>query len=124
MEADKIEPTFERTNFLTRWPCTVCGGCTENVEILTEAKDTVNGGGIRVCERCLQNRDIDGELARHADCLEAYPKELRRLLGRLKVPTYQEWEAEMKRAELEWLAMIPASQAEADPADINAKPSF
>lgn len=93
----KIELKFERTDVFTRWPCTVCGGCTEKVEILVEAKDTINGGDLRVCEQCLKRGDIDGELGRHADRAEAYAQELRRLIGHLKVPTYAEWEAECER---------------------------
>jgi hypothetical protein len=102
---ETIELKFKRTNFLTRWPCTVCGGCTEKVSVLTEAKDTINGGDdIRVCERCLERNDIDGELARHADNLEVYAQELRRLIGHLKVPTIEQWQTEYDRVEQLWLA--------------------
>jgi hypothetical protein len=88
-----------RTNVYTRWPCTVCGGCTEKVSVLTEAKDTINGGeDILVCERCLERGDIDGELSRHADRLEeharVYAQELRRLIGHLRVPTFERWQTE------------------------------
>jgi hypothetical protein len=71
--------------------------------VLAEAKDTINGGDIRVCERCLERGDIDGEVGRHADKLEAYAQDLRRLIGHLKVPTYQEWEAAMERHEALWI---------------------
>jgi hypothetical protein len=97
-----IELKFERTNVFTRWPCTVCGGCTEKVAVLVEAKDSINGGDdLRVCEECLKRDDIDGELGRHADRLEADAQELRRLIGHLKVPTFAEWRAECERADAE-----------------------
>jgi len=31
-----IEVKFVESGFLTRWPCHVCGGCTEKVDILCE----------------------------------------------------------------------------------------
>jgi hypothetical protein len=95
---EMIEVKLERTNFFTRWPCTVCGGHTEKVEVLAESE----GRGVRVCERCLQCGDIDGHLARHAAELEQEAARLRSLIGRLKVPTYQEWEAEMDRCNAEF----------------------
>src|SRR5258708_19603856 len=81
----KIEVKLVRTNFYTRWPCTVCGGCTEKVGVLAE------GPSVRVCERCLQSGDIDGHLARNAAELEQEAARVRSLIGRLKVPTYDQW---------------------------------
>ena len=77
------------TNFFTRWPCTVCGGCTEKVAMLAEGQD--EHGKIRVCENCLENGDIDEHLAKHADTLGAQAELVRKLIGRLKVPTFAEW---------------------------------
>jgi hypothetical protein len=49
-----INVQLTRTTFFTRWPCKVCGGCTEQVDVLAE------GHGVRVCESCLRDGDIDG----------------------------------------------------------------
>ena len=101
MSEHPIELKFERTNVFTRWPCTVCGGCTEKVPVLVEAKDTINGGDIRVCEQCLKRGEVDDELRKHADQLVAHAQELRRLVGCLRVPTFEQWEAECERADME-----------------------
>jgi hypothetical protein len=85
-ETGEIKIKLVRTNVFTRWPCSVCLGCTEKVEVLAEGP-----GGLRVCERCLKCGDIDGHLEQRAAALEQDAKETRALIGRLKVPTYDEW---------------------------------
>ena len=63
------------TNCFTRWPCTVCGGCTEKVAILAEGTQPLSDDGehrkIRVCETCLEEDDVDSTLEQHAASLEA-----------------------------------------------------
>jgi hypothetical protein len=94
-----IELKLEETNFLTRWPCTVCGGCTEKDPILVEG------------DNCLKEGNIDRRLSERADRLEAAAKEVRSLIGQLKVPTYSEWQAAMRPYEAGWakehLRLIP-----------------
>ena len=87
------------TNFFTRWPCTVCGGCTEKVAMLAEGQD--EHGKIRVCENCLENGDIDERIANHADNLEVQVGLIRNLIGRLKVPTFAEWMAAERNHQIE-----------------------
>jgi hypothetical protein len=83
-----------------RWPCSVCGGGTDRVGALAEV---LSGEyeGLRVCERCLYEGDIDSRLAQHATALEQGVKErvtaLRALIGRLRVPSYAAWQAYEKR---------------------------
>jgi hypothetical protein len=88
-----IEVKLTRTNVLTRWDCTVCGGCTDKVEVLAEADAVVgvHSGVVRVCERCLERGQeyIDHEFAQVA-CRWAVHEEACRSL-RLKVPTFEEW---------------------------------
>jgi hypothetical protein len=91
-----INVELTRTNVFRRWPCTVCGGLTEKVDVLAEAH------GVRVCESCLRDGDIDGRLERHAAQLEVDAKQIRGLIGRLRTPTYQAWSAEMDRCEAEY----------------------
>ncbi len=99
-----IEVKFVRTNFFTRWPCTICGGCTEKVNVLTEGQQPLSDDGeyrqIRICERCLEKADIDGSLELHARQLEAEAELLREMIGRLKAPTYEEWQAREEREDV------------------------
>jgi hypothetical protein len=56
-------------------------------------------GSVRVCEHCLKENAIDARLALHAKRLEAQAHETRALIGRLKVPTYEERLAEEERVD-------------------------
>ena len=93
-----IEIKLTETNFFTRYPCTVCGGCTEKVGILAEGTQRLSDDGesrtVRVCESCLEGRDglgIDARLDLHARALEGEVALTRSLIGRLKVPTFAQW---------------------------------
>ncbi len=88
-----------RTSFFTRWPCTVCGGCTEKVGILAEAQD--EHGTIRVCEICLEKGGIDERLEERAGDLEFQAGLIRKLIGRLKAPTFAEWMTAERNHEVE-----------------------
>jgi hypothetical protein len=84
--------------------CTVCGGglgwpC---VYAATDADEN-----IVVCGDCLRDGKIDSTLTQTAEGLEqrakgtlTYAAYLRSLIGRLKVPTFAEWEAAEKRERL------------------------
>ena len=73
MTTNEIEIKLRETNFFTRYPCTVCGGCTEKVAILAEGTLQLSDDGesrtVRVCETCLEGGDglgIDDRLDLHA----------------------------------------------------------
>ncbi|PNE10331.1 MAG: hypothetical protein CR217_14895 [Beijerinckiaceae bacterium] len=87
-----IDMKLVRTNFYTRWPCDVCGGCTEKVEWLCEGQD-IDGYGVRVCEVCLEagQDQIDNRLEAHLKDREKGTLWLRSLIGRLNIPTFDEW---------------------------------
>ena len=68
--------------------------------MLNESPD----GTVRVCEHCLQAGHIDERLATHAQQLEEQAQKTRSLIGRLKVPTYEEWIAEEERVDAERIA--------------------
>ncbi len=99
--AETTEPIsieLVETSFFTRYPCTVCGGCTEKVAILAEGTLRLSDDGesmtVRVCESCLEGGDglgIDARLDSHARALEGEATLTRSLIGRLKVPTFAEW---------------------------------
>lgn len=99
-----VKLKFVPTNVYTRWGCTVCGGCTEKVSVLCEDRTPQEGGArVRVCEQCLKDRDFDQKLRDQAIGLEQHAAYLRSLIGRLDVPTYQEWLAaeQARDAEIE-----------------------
>jgi hypothetical protein len=105
MEVEKIELKFVESKFLFRRSCTICGGHTEKDYVLVEAETP--WGTVRACWLCLKgdNADkrgftIDERLARHAERVEEYARFVRSLVGRLRAPTYQAWQAEEKRVEL------------------------
>jgi hypothetical protein len=86
----KIKIELVKTRFFTRYPCDVCGGCTEKVSVLARGHDLL------VCETCLEAGDIDERLKRYATALEAMAAVKRALIGRLVVPSYAEWQAAEK----------------------------
>jgi hypothetical protein len=99
---DPVEIKLVRTNFLTRWPCTVCGGCTEKVVVLAEGSDhddAFHDSTVRVCETCLEHGNIDQRLEDHAARLVDYAAAIRALKGRLQVPTYAEWCDEVEKSD-------------------------
>jgi hypothetical protein len=91
------------SNFLTRWPCDVCGGCTEKVPILCEGV-TEDHETIRVCERCLEEGQdqIDNFLRSHICKIQAHAQFLRGLIGQLKVPSFEEYKAAEKAVHEEY----------------------
>jgi hypothetical protein len=95
--SDRIVVRLVRTNVLTRWPCTVCGGTTEKVGVLAEAG--TGEDAVRVCENCLLCGDLDHHLEQQAAYLEEEAKRVRKFIGRLQVPTYVEWLRERDRAD-------------------------
>jgi hypothetical protein len=104
---DKIKFKFVRANWYTRWPCHVCGGCTEQVSILCEARLPVSGGTettMRVCERCLEagQDQIDRRLRDQIEELEGHARDLRNLVGRLDIPAFEEWERAMDDVNAEY----------------------
>jgi hypothetical protein len=75
---EKIIMELTSTSVLTRWPCTVCGGCTEKVETLCEWPAGPEAS-IRVCEMCLRDgQDAINERLKGTE-----------LEGRLVVPSYE-----------------------------------
>jgi hypothetical protein len=94
MVDDKIRFALVETNVHTRWPCHVCGGCTEKVSVLCEVETEGDWKGLRVCETCLEagQAKIDERLQAQIASLESQAAELRTLVGRLVVPSFEEWQ--------------------------------
>ena len=134
---DLIEIKCVRARSWQRYPCTVCGGCTEKVDVHAEsdalppkegsvvAESSACGWDdvIRVCEPCLEAGDIDERLAQRAMEIEAgierraaesrqHVQFLRSLVGRLKVPTFAQWEEAGRALSLERFQMELASAYE------------
>jgi hypothetical protein len=97
----------------TRWPCHVCGGCADRVTVLAEGRDD-GGDTIRVCETCLKAGDINARLERHAKNLEDYAIAIRSLVGRLQVPTYQEWQDKVEELHFYQVMRDWAEQGDVD----------
>ena len=55
--------------------------------------------GFVVCDNCLRARDFDDKLAKEAAALEAQAALARSMIGRLDVPTFEQFEAATKAAE-------------------------
>ncbi len=99
----KIKVELVETNCHTRWPCDVCGGHTEKVSILAE----VASGPYKdflVCEQCLESRDFDEKLNARADRMERCAAELRKVVGRLEVPSFEDWKAACDKYDEVWAA--------------------
>lgn len=103
MKEDRVVFEFVRTNFYTRRTCHLCGGHTEKVDVLTEVKQGAEEG-LRVCEQCLRagTEAVYAKMERHAAWLEQRAADVRGLVGRLELPSYAEWEAEMDKAGAEY----------------------
>ena len=98
--SDEIETHFKTVKQHFHWPCSVCGGHTKGVNVLTQSLD----GTVRVCEKCLKEGQIDERLAKHAQRLEEEALKTRSLIGRIKVPSYDEWLAEEQRVDAQRIA--------------------
>jgi hypothetical protein len=96
----------------TRWPCSFCGGCTEKVPILCEAP------GLRACECCLMaGQDaLAAAMGKNAEEHEAEAARLRSLIGRVKIPTYAEWEEAERKHHENVLALREEAAAREDAA--------
>ena len=93
----KVKFEFVEVHYFTRYPCHVCGGCTDKVNILCEVK-TGQDKGMRICEQCLQagKEQVDARLQAHAKELEkgavhmrSMARYMRTLVGCLEIPTYE-----------------------------------
>lgn len=88
----EVQAVFKAAPALTRRPCHLCGGLTEKSAVLVEVPAWhTSHPGFRVCERCIAAGDLDGRLAENADALVREARDLRGLIGRLKVPTFEQW---------------------------------
>jgi len=110
MTKPKIEIKLVVSGFLTRWPCHVCGGCTEKNAILCEAE--IGHSKLRVCEQCLRAGNIDERLEENARWLEDRATWIRELIGRLIVPTYAEWEEREYQADFMYASQTDDVEAD------------
>jgi hypothetical protein len=95
MMDDMIEIKLVHSPSLHRYPCDVCGGLNERAYILAkgEAEFGDDTWSIHVCMFCLKEGNIDARLTEHAETKEEVARALRSFIGRLKVPTHEEWQA-------------------------------
>jgi hypothetical protein len=93
----KVELQEDRCGF--RLGCTVCGGTTEKFETVAGAE--VDGTTILVCRQCLKDGQIDERLRRTVIRIENRAAFFRSLIGRLQVPSYEEWQAHEEKLDVE-----------------------
>ena len=80
--------------------CALCGEFFEAGPILASAThDRI----IDVCLNCINWGEPDAGLERRAEELEAHALYLRSLIGRLKLPTHEEWEARCVEHQREYM---------------------
>ena len=92
MSVQPIHAELVCASMCTRWACHVCGGHTEKESVLCEVpKSHETHAGFRVCEKCLEDGDLDAKLLHHATTLEAQAAALRDTVGRLRVPSFADW---------------------------------
>lgn len=101
MNEEKIVFELVETNFLTRWPCNICGGCTEKDPILCEVKSG-EYKGMRICTSCLTCGNYDDNIRAQIDDHERYIKLLKSMLGRIEAPTYDQWWDATNEYEQRW----------------------
>jgi hypothetical protein len=113
MVDDKIRFALVETNVHTRWPCHVCGGTTDKVAVLAEVETEGAWKGLRACETCLEagQAKIDERLQAQIAALESQAAELRPLVGRLVVPTFEEWRQAIAADEAEQVAAMGDASA-------------
>ena len=100
-QADKIVFELVETNYLTRWRCHICGGCTEKEPILCEVKSG-EYKGTRVCESCLKCGHFDDHIRAQIESLERYAESLKSMLGRIQAPTFEQWQDAISEYEQRW----------------------
>jgi hypothetical protein len=105
MSTEYTQPIVVRlipTNVFIRGVCTICGGLTEKDSVLAKAR--TSEGDVRVCVRCLEQRDFAKKLEDRAAGFEEKARWLRTQPSRLDVMTLKEWkDAESEHAR--WLRM-------------------
>ena len=87
---ETIKFNLIRTNFYTRRYCHICVGMTEKDEILCEVTEGEHKG-TRACPRCLEYRGFDKRLEATAQELEKEAEYTRSLIGRLEIPSFDEY---------------------------------
>jgi hypothetical protein len=110
----KISVKLEASNTLIRQPCIVCGGRGARETILAMLP-----AGHCVCRYCLCEGNIDERLRAHIEDLQGHIAYLESLVGRLVVPTIEEFEAASD--EVERRSDIEAIKAELQRGDTNVE---
>jgi len=105
---DAIVAELVQTNYCTSFPCGSCGGIAGRVPVLAVVI-TGEYQGFKVCESCIRaGKDaLEKIISAHAANLEGEAARLRGMIGRLKVPTYQEWKKAMADLEKKRIALHP-----------------
>ena len=106
---------FVESHAFMWFPCSLCSGSTKKVQIHCVAT-LADGSQIRCCETCLEaGQELNDKRIRSTIAsAEAHTAFLRGLVGRVSIPSYQEWEAAEKAYEDEWVAEHVAAPVQYD----------
>jgi hypothetical protein len=96
-----VELKLIHATLLAQWPCSVCGDVIGRDSRLAAVGKLPCGCRLTVCESCLEKGQgrIDERLAQHAHALEHHAEWLRVLIGRLRLPDFEQCQTERARAE-------------------------
>ncbi len=100
MDRKKVVFELVEDNAIVRRPCFICGGYSEKSQIVCEVREGLHKGKM-VCEFCVQSQEIDDILKGHIESLETRAAILRSLIGRVEVPTWEQWEDKFCEVERE-----------------------
>ena len=87
---ENINFSITQSDGYFRFPCHVCGGHTEKQAMTCKVTEGEHEG-LTVCWQCMQERDFDERLTKHAERDELRARYARSLIGRLAVPPYEEF---------------------------------
>jgi hypothetical protein len=95
---------MKRTNLYMRWPCHLCGGCTdkEGVECVAPCPGDGKPHELFACQQCVEENDPDARIAEQTAHREAQIGYLRSLLGRVVLPGADAWREAVAEAERQW----------------------
>jgi hypothetical protein len=119
------EMNLTRNPYSSRRPCGVCEELIDTGEVMAEANVLMTcpqhgeecARHFIICGSCLRAGadEVDAQLKRHAGLIEQEAADLRRLVGRLRLPTFLRWQRAMRRAnDDDVLAMAAADDDESN----------
>ena len=86
----EIKFNLIKSDSLIRQHCHICGCRGEREYIWCQVTEG-EYKGTRVCTRCIKNRDFDEVIEKNAQSLEREVEYTRSMIGRLEIPSFEEY---------------------------------